>query len=82
MADLETFREETRRWLQANAPASMYQPFKAPDELCWGGRKMQCSAEAKRWLDVMAERGWTAPAWPKEYGGGAGADADPERRSR
>ena len=24
----------------------------------------------KRWLDVMAERGWTAPTWPREYGGG------------
>jgi alkylation response protein AidB-like acyl-CoA dehydrogenase len=26
--------------------------------------------DAKLWLDRMAERGWTAPMWPKEYGGG------------
>jgi len=70
MADLETFREETHRWLQANAPASMYATYKTTDELCWGGKKMACSGDAKRWLDVMAERGWTAPTWPKEYGGG------------
>ena len=24
----------------------------------------------KRWLQVMAERGYTAPMWPKQYGGG------------
>jgi alkylation response protein AidB-like acyl-CoA dehydrogenase len=70
MADLETFREETHRWLKANAPASMSQPYKTTDELCWGGKKMQVSSEAKRWLEVMAERGWTAPSWPKEFGGG------------
>ncbi len=70
MADLETFREETRRWLQANAPASMYTPYKTQDELCWGGKKAQYPPDTKRWLDVMAERGWTAPTWPKEYGGG------------
>jgi alkylation response protein AidB-like acyl-CoA dehydrogenase len=70
MPDLETFREETHRWLQANAPASMGTPYKTQDELCWGGKRMQVSADAKRWLEVMAERGWTAPTWPKEYGGG------------
>ncbi len=69
-ADLDTFRDETHRWLQANAPASMCAQYKTTDELCWGGKKMQCSPDAKRWLDLMAERGWTAPAWPKEYGGG------------
>jgi alkylation response protein AidB-like acyl-CoA dehydrogenase len=76
MADLETFREETHRWLQANAPASMYTPYKTQDELCWGGKKMQCPPDSNRWLDVMAERGWTAPTWPKEYGGGGLAKAE------
>jgi alkylation response protein AidB-like acyl-CoA dehydrogenase len=69
MSDLESFREETRRWLAANAPASMYTPAKE-DDLCWGGRRAQYPPDVKRWLDVMAERGWTAPAWPREYGGG------------
>jgi acyl-CoA dehydrogenase len=76
MADLETFREETQHWLQANAPASMYTPYKTQDELCWGGKKLQCSPDAKRWLDVMAARGWTAPMWPKEYGGGGLSKAE------
>ena len=70
MADLDTFREETRAWLVANAPASMRGPLANPDDLCWGGRKARYPDDVKRWLDVMAERGWTAPAWPREYGGG------------
>ena len=70
MTDLETFREEARRWFVANAPASMYAPVKNPDDLCWGGRKTRYPEDVKRWLDVMAERGWTAPTWPREYGGG------------
>src|SRR6184192_2289733 len=70
MADPETFREETRRWLVANAPASMYGPLRSEEDACWGGRKVQYPPDVRRWLDVMAERGWTAPAWPREYGGG------------
>jgi alkylation response protein AidB-like acyl-CoA dehydrogenase len=70
MADLETFRDETRRWLEANAPAEMRTPPRSPDDVCWGGRKGKYPEPTLRWLAVMAERGWTAPTWPKEYGGG------------
>ena len=70
MADLETFRADTRRWLDANAPASMRGRLTNPDDLCWGGKKTRYPADVQRWLEVMAERGWTAPTWPREYGGG------------
>src|SRR5215468_1892646 len=70
MADLGAFREETRGWLVANAPASMYAPLRSADDACWGGRKTVYPSDVRRWLDVMAERGWTAPTWPREYGGG------------
>jgi acyl-CoA dehydrogenase len=70
MADLETFREDTRRWLEANAPTSMRTPPKSPDDICWGGRRAHYPEDVTRWLDVMAERGWTAPTWPRDYGGG------------
>ena len=70
MADLETFRKETRDWLVKNAPRIAYRPVASAEELCWGGRKTVYEPEVKQWLDVMAGRGWTAPAWPKEYGGG------------
>jgi acyl-CoA dehydrogenase len=70
MADVEAFRGETRRWLDEHAPAAVRAPLRSPDELCWGGKKTRYPADVKRWLDVMAERGWTAPTWPREYGGG------------
>jgi alkylation response protein AidB-like acyl-CoA dehydrogenase len=66
----DTFREETRRWLVANAPAAIYAPPRTADELCWGGKKTRYPDDVKRWLEVMAGRGWTAPTWPREYGGG------------
>jgi alkylation response protein AidB-like acyl-CoA dehydrogenase len=70
MADLEQFRADTREWLKKNAPPEMFAPPASQDEYCWGGRKAAYPAPVMKWLAVMAERGWTAPTWPKEYGGG------------
>jgi alkylation response protein AidB-like acyl-CoA dehydrogenase len=71
MADLETFRSEVNAWLRANAPQSIAGTLLADDEGIWGGRNAVFpNPDAKRWLEIMAERGWTAPAWPREYGGG------------
>jgi len=76
---LETFRAETRAWLDANCPASMRTPMAGEDDAVWGGRNYKFASEdAKLWLDRMAARGWTAPTWPKEYGGG-GLSADENR---
>ncbi len=68
--DLETFRIEAREWLRANAPKSMFTPARSEEDVCWGGRKGNYPADVLQWLKVMGERGWTAPTWPKEYGGG------------
>ena len=71
MSDLESFRAETRQWLEANCPPEMREPVRGDDDQCWGGRKFEFKSDAqKQWLDRMAEKGWTAPMWPKEYGGG------------
>jgi len=71
VADLDTFREETRAWLDENCPASMRRPVMTDKDLCWGGRKWVFESDDQRvWLERMAERGWTAPQWPAEYGGG------------
>jgi alkylation response protein AidB-like acyl-CoA dehydrogenase len=70
MADLEKFRRETRKWLDDHAPPIARQPVTNTDELCWGGRKAKIEPGVRQWLDVMGERGWTAPTWPSEYGGG------------
>ncbi len=71
MTDLDTFRRETREWLEANCPESMRTPITSDDDACWGGRKWVFKSDDQRlWLERMAERGWTAPDWPTEYGGG------------
>jgi len=70
MSDLAAFREDTRRWLDDHAPPSMRTPPRSADEVCWGGRKGRYPEDVRRWLAIMAERGWTAPTWPREYGGG------------
>jgi len=71
MSDLETFRNETRAWLESHAPKSLIGAAASELEGVWGGKKWKFeSPDQKRWLEVMAEQGWTAPTWPKEYGGG------------
>jgi acyl-CoA dehydrogenase len=70
MGDLNAFREDVRRWLEAHTPQSMRTPPASADDVCWGGKKGRYSDDTLRWLAVMAERGWTAPTWPREYGGG------------
>lgn len=76
MSELEAFRQETRQWLDANCPASMRAGVAVTgpsisDSVVWGGRKETFeNPGSKQWLQCMAERGWTAPTWPKPYGGG------------
>jgi len=77
MADLEAFRADTRAWLEANCPAEMRQPVLSEKDLCWGGRNPQFQSDAqRRWLGVMAARGWTVPDWPREHGGGGLSPAE------
>jgi acyl-CoA dehydrogenase len=79
MTDLDTFRSETRAWLEANCPGQMREPIRSEDDLCWGGRNWTFKSGAQRqWLEAMAERGWTVPDWPKDYGGG-GLSSDETR---
>jgi acyl-CoA dehydrogenase len=71
MSELESFRRETRAWLEANCPAQMRQPVVSEYDICWGGRRFKFQSEAqRRWMQTMGERGWTVPTWPKVYGGG------------
>ena len=71
MAAVEQFRAETRQWLLNNSPAGVRGLVLALGEGNWGGRRAAYpNPDMKRWLEVMAERGWTAPEWPTQYGGG------------
>jgi alkylation response protein AidB-like acyl-CoA dehydrogenase len=43
----------------------------AGEDLGGGRKRKSTNPDAYVWLERMAEKGWTAPTWPKEYGGGA-----------
>ena len=71
-AESETFRAETRAWLEANYPPELRDPkVKSDPEATWGGRAFAGSNDPQIvWMRRAAEKGWTAPTWPKAYGGG------------
>jgi alkylation response protein AidB-like acyl-CoA dehydrogenase len=74
---LETFRREVRAWLEASCPPAMRTPQRGDIDDVWGGRRATWQhPDQKVWLERMASRGWTAPTWPKEYGGGGLSPAE------
>ena len=69
-SELSAFREEIAVWLRDNCPESQRQPI-VREEQIWGGRRRQFPSEdAKAWFEACRDRGFTAPEWPAEYGGG------------
>ena len=65
-----SFRAEVRDWLETHCPASMRTPM-PDDEVLHGGHKRPVvNPESVQWLQAMAQKGWTAPMWPAEFGGG------------
>lgn len=70
MTELETFKQEVANWLEENCPASMRRPI-VSEEMVWGSSKLEfLNEDQKLWFERMRDRGWFAPSWPKEYGGG------------
>ena len=67
----DDFRLETRDWLATHC----LEGARGPGQIPWGSSKITLERDSALWLECMAERGWTVPTWPKEYGG-AGLDKD------
>ncbi|MDK1024440.1 MAG: acyl-CoA dehydrogenase family protein [Gammaproteobacteria bacterium] len=62
----EVFRQEVRAFLEENCAQSMRnRSFHWED-----AHEVYNTDDARQWLDAMAAKGWTAPSWPSEYGGG------------
>ena len=75
MSELSEFRSETRAWLEENCPASMRTPMVEDEMVNGGSKRRSTNPDSYVWLDRMADKGWTVPNWPKEYGGaGLGKD--------
>ena len=76
MSDLESFRNEAKGWIAANLPPSLKGGGARAitdegDSSIWGGRRAKwTNPDVKLWLERMGAKGWTAPTWPKQYGGG------------
>lgn len=71
MTVLEQFRQDVRRVLEGQVPATLRGKAMDQKAHAWGGRKPVYEyPETRVWLELAAARGWTAPRWPKEYGGG------------
>jgi alkylation response protein AidB-like acyl-CoA dehydrogenase len=71
--DLEAFRQEARAFIETSCPESMRSPADLMATANWAGRKREFFEpvqDGEAWLKSMAARGWTAPMWPAEYGGG------------
>jgi len=67
VSELQSFREETRAWLEENCPPGA----RGPGEVSNGSTKIVIQdPDTRLWLERMVERGWTVPSWPREYGGG------------
>ena len=70
MGALDEFRKDTRAWLDENCPQTM-RVSESEDNMIGGGKsQVYTNPDSKMWLDRMASKGWTAPMWPTEYGGG------------
>jgi alkylation response protein AidB-like acyl-CoA dehydrogenase len=63
---LEDFRAEVSAWLADNCPEGA----RGPGQIATGSTKIELEPDVKLWLERCAERGYTAPTWPTEYGGG------------
>ncbi len=71
--DVSAFQAEAREWLAANYPPALRDPTARIDpEAMWGGRAFAGVTDDPQiqWMRAMASRGWTAPTWPRAYGGG------------
>ncbi|MFU8816035.1 MAG: acyl-CoA dehydrogenase family protein [Pseudomonadales bacterium] len=68
-AELADLRAEARAWIEASFPDSL-KGFTPSME---GPTDSAHAAALDLWRERLAERGWGAPTWPREYGG-AGLD--------
>jgi len=57
----EAFRQELRSWLRENVPPNWEGVFLEEDDEEW--------KQGRAFIKKLAEKGWVAPGWPKEFGG-------------
>jgi len=74
-ADQAAFRDEVRTFIRARLPERYQTGAESGEEYTggWQGDRKSDDPVAKKaamdWASALAEKGWIAPHWPKEYGG-------------
>ena len=68
-----TFREDVRAWIKINFPTSL-----AGNDPIVAGYAAELESDHDLWRQRLADKGWGAPTWPKQYGG-AGLSQREER---
>ena len=63
---MDTFRQEVRDFIDTHCPQSMRNRVVNIEN----SHEVYDTDDARLWLHAAAERGWTAPTWPQEFGGG------------
>lgn len=73
MSNIVEFRAAAKSWLAENCPPGARGEGQVPT----GSTKVTIQdSDTQLWLERMAERGWTVPTWPVEYGGGGLSTAE------
>ncbi|HKP61087.1 MAG TPA: acyl-CoA dehydrogenase family protein [Polyangiales bacterium] len=71
MTELDAFRSDVRKWLEASVPQSLHgRPMAMAYEGAGEQEPPNIQADRARYLKAMISRGYTAPTWPEQYGGG------------
>jgi alkylation response protein AidB-like acyl-CoA dehydrogenase len=66
MSEVAEFRSDVSAWIAENCP----QGAKGLGQLANGSTKIELEPDVALWLERCAEKGFTAPTWPTEFGGG------------
>jgi alkylation response protein AidB-like acyl-CoA dehydrogenase len=70
MTELEAFRADVRSFLEKEVPSSLRgRPLALAYEGVGEEEPANIRADRARYLELMIARGYTAPTWPREYGG-------------
>jgi alkylation response protein AidB-like acyl-CoA dehydrogenase len=66
MSEVSEFRRDVSAWIAENCPAGA----KGPGQMANGSTKIELEPDVALWLERCVEKGFTAPTWPVEFGGG------------
>ena len=67
---LDSFRRETRAWLEENCPPEMRQPVRDEEDVYWGGLNASFKNDAQNaWFEACLDHGYILPDSLTEYGG-------------